>query len=329
MKIGVAGTGNVARDNYLPWLAKLPGVDLVLFSLDEASAAAAAARHGGRVVKSLAELAAVDADVVFVLTNEQAHYDVALKLVQAGAKRLFIEKPLVAMKGQAHVEESDFLLARELLQAADAAGCQTAMSFNYRFFKQTQRAAAIVQQRGFGKLASVSGVVHYACWSHCIDLVLHFGGPVGTITGVGGAVPRSAMGIDAHDIAASFTLEQGGCGTLIGTCALAWQHALFELVLVFERGRIHMRGLDGPLEVLDASGSVEETFTLTRDASQWQHYGASFVAALTAYFEALGKGMPPPVPARAGLLELQFEAALRRSVREGRRVDVAAEFPVS
>jgi predicted dehydrogenase len=137
------------------------------------------------------------------------------------------------------------------------------------------------------------------------------------------------MGINANDLAASFTLQQGGCGTLIGTCAMAWHHALFELVLTFERGRIHLRGLDGPMEVLDAAGSLEETFTLTRDASQWQHYGASFEAALTAYFDALAQGAPPPVPATAGLLELQFEAALRRAVREGRCVDVAREFPLT
>ena len=36
----------------------------------------------------------------------------------------------------------------------------------------------------------------------------------------------------------------------------------------------------------------------------------------------------PPVPGMAGLQELQFEAALKRSIAQGRPVDVAREFAV-
>ena len=43
--------------------------------------------------------------------------------------------------------------------------------------------------------------------------------------------------------------------------------------------------------------------------------------------EAPRAGAPPPVPGIAGLRELQFEAAIKRSIAQGRPVVLAEEFP--
>jgi hypothetical protein len=50
---------------------------------------------------------------------------------------------------------------------------------------------------------------------------------------------------------------------------------------------------------------------------------------LAAYLESIEKGSPPPIPGSAGLEELQFESALRRSIAQCRPVEVQNKFPVS
>ncbi|MCB0187667.1 MAG: hypothetical protein KDE31_25535, partial [Caldilineaceae bacterium] len=62
--------------------------------------------------------------------------------------------------------------------------------------------------------------------------------------------------------------------------------------------------------------------------SRWDQYRASFGKAINAYLDTIQQGTPPPVPGLAGLQELQFEAALKRSIAEQRPVVVAEEFPI-
>ena len=283
---------------------------------------------GGRACDSLAEIVARRPDVCFVLTNEAWHYEAGLPLLEAGLPRVLFEKPLVAADGQAHVSEADFHRGRELLRIAKARGSELAMMFNYRFFDQTLEARRIVAERGFGRLVNVSGQVHYACWSHCIDLVHLFGGAAETITALQGTVEHEGQGIVARDVVAAFRLAEGADGTLIGTSAMKWQHPLFELSLTFEGGRLHMRDIDGALEVLDGANRTIERYSRVRDASRWDHYGASFRKALSAYLNAVRAGTPAPVQGLDGLRELQFEAALKRSITEARPVSVQTEFPL-
>ncbi|RRJ95817.1 gfo/Idh/MocA family oxidoreductase [Opitutaceae bacterium TAV4] len=328
MKIAVIGTGNVATENYLPWFAAQTGIHLGCLDNNADRARAASGKFGGHSFATSAELIAWRPDAAFVLTNEMWHYDAGLPLIEAGLPRVLFEKPLVAAKGQAHVSEADFGQGKTLLQLAAKTGTEVAMLFNYRFFDQTITARRIVAERNFGKLVNLSGKIHYACWSHCIDLVHHFGGTTATITALEGATEHQGQGIVARDVVAAFTLENGATGTLIGTAGLKWQHPLFELILTFEGGRLHMRDIDGDLEILDGSTRIQERITTVRDASRWQHYTASFHKALTAYLDAVGTGKPAPVSGVDGLRELQFEAALRRSIAENRPVQIAREFPL-
>ncbi|AHF91281.1 dehydrogenase [Opitutaceae bacterium TAV5] len=328
MKIAVIGTGNVATENYLPYFAAQTGIQLGYLDNNADRARTASEKFGGHTFASPAELIAWRPDAAFVLTNEMWHYDAGLPLIQAGLPRVLFEKPLVAAKGQAHVSEADFSQGKELLSRAAQTGTEVAMLFNYRFFDQTITARRIVAERSFGKLISVSGKIHYACWSHCIDLVHHFGGAIATITALEGAPEREGQGIVAHDIVAAFTLENGATGTLIGTAGLKWQHPLFELILTYEGGRLHMRDIDGDIEILDGSTRTHERISMVRDTSRWQHYTTSFHKALTAYLDAVRAGKPAPVSEIDGLRELQFEAALRRSIAEKRPVQIAQEFPL-
>ncbi len=326
MKIAIVGTGGVARDSYLPFLTTQDDVELYYHNRTREKAEACAEAFGGTVCDSLEALAALDADSIFVLTSEKARAEVLTRLLPFEPRRLFLEKPLVARHGQDHVTEEDFLTAKEIMAAFHRSGCETAMIFNYRFFDQTRAAREILADRDFGRPVTATALVNYACWSHCIDLLHFFVGPAASITAREGGIKHKHGSTEVPDVCAAIGFVNGASGTILGTWAIHFGFPLFELTIGFEGGRFHFRGLDGDLEVLDYSSKRHEALALTRNTSRWDQYRASFGKSVGAYLESLRTGAPPPVPGEAGLLELQFEAALRRSIRARRPVDVAGEL---
>jgi predicted dehydrogenase len=96
----------------------------------------------------------------------------------------------------------------------------------------------------------------------------------------------------------------------------------------FEGGRIHFRGLDGDMDVLDDGQKRKEVFSIPLDHSRWDRYDSSFRKSIEAYLDSIRLGQPPPVPGIAGLQELQVEAGIRRSIAEGRPVSLVEEFPL-
>jgi predicted dehydrogenase len=139
---------------------------------------------------------------------------------------------------------------------------------------------------------------------------------------------RQGAGIDALDIAAAFRTQDGATGTLLGTAALPWEFPLYELTLNYERGRVHFRGLDGEMELLDAGSGRHERFAIPSHHSRWDQYDASFRKSILAYIESVRENQAPPVPGLAGLQELQVEAGLRRSASVQRPVLLGEEFPM-
>lgn len=328
LKVAIVGTGRVAEASYLPCLSSEPGVELAYYNRTPARAEACAARFGGQVCSSPADLVAWGADTVFVLTREMERYDAAMAVLAHNPPRLFLEKPLCARHGQEHVSEHDFAEGRHLLQEAAARGCETAMIFNYRFYDHTQLARQIVTERDFGAVINISALTHYACWSHTIDLIHHFAGPIAEVSAREGTTLRGAreLGMNAPDLAASFVTEGGALGTLLGTAGVPWESALYELAINYERGRIRMQDLDGDLEVMDARRGSQERYSILRGRSRWQQYHESFSKSIRAYLASIRAGTPPPVPGRAGLLELQVEAGFRRSIEENRPVRLNEEL---
>ncbi len=324
IRIAVVGTGNVARNNYLPFLSGQDDVVLTYFSRTQSKAEACAGDFGGRVARSVEELLAEEPDAVLVLTPETQRHKVAEALLQGQPRRLFFEKPLVAQGGQANVCEDDFFKARDLLQHCASSGTETAMVFNYRFFDQTTRMKTIVSDRGLGKLIHATMFVNYACWSHCIDLLHLFGGGASQVSALAGAVQYE----DAVDVCGSYRLANGATGTILGTSGTRFDFPLYQVILNFERGMIRFSDLDGPMDVYDEATRYRETYALIGNHSRWDQYKASFEKSLAAYLDSVRRSEPPPVPGIAGLEELQFEVALRRSIEQERPVNVQEEFPL-
>lgn len=328
IKIGIIGTGSVATRNYLPCLAAQEDVELGYFNRTRSKAEDAAAEFGGTVHDTVERLVAWSPDAVMVLTKETDRFEAAMALLECGPKRVFFEKPLVAANGQEDVREGDFAAGRKMLSKAAERDCETAMVFNYRFFDHPLLAKQIVEERGFGRAVNVTGLVHYACWSHAIDLVHHFAGAISQLTALQSESVRGDK-MPARDVTAAFRTAADGTGTLIGTSALNWGFPLFELTINFEGGRIHIRDLDGDMEVLDHGTNRHEVYAVPRDRSRWDQYRDSFAKSTLAYLASIRQNASPPIPGLAGLQELQVEASIKRSISTECPVDVQAAFPLS
>jgi len=330
LRIAVVGVGKVAREQYIPFLAAQPDVLLAYHNRTPQSAREMAGRFGGDALPTLAAVAAWQPTAALVLTSETVRYDIGGTLIESGVPQIFFEKPLVAARGQAHVTEEDFHNAKSLLSLAKSRNCETAMVFNYRFFEQTIAAKQAVESRRLGRVIHVAAQVHFACWSHVIDLIHFFAGDIAEIAALPGNILRTSpeVSIEAQDVTAAFRTSGGATGAIIGTAGMQWQHPLYELIFTFENGRIHLRDLDGTTEILDGSKSVHETVSLVRHTSRWDQYGSSFKKAVGAYLQSLRENRPPPVPGIDGLRELQVEAALKRSIAQKRPVRVQEEFAI-
>jgi predicted dehydrogenase len=328
MQVAIIGTGQVAERNYIPCLLKHPDVSLICYSRTYEKAEAVGRRFGVEIARTLEELFEKQPEAVFVLTREQQRLEAVRSLFPFRPERLFLEKPLTAKGGQGQVVPQDFWDAKALLLQAQDLGIQVAMVFNYRFFDQSQRARQVIQDRAFGKAVNVAALTHFACWSHCIDLILEFAGPLREITALPGTQPRHFESGVVPDLAASFLLGDQAAGTLLGTSGMQWDFPLFELIINFERGRFHFRDLDQEMELLDYNEKIHQIFSPRRDTSRWKSYDESFDKSVNAYLASIRLGMPPPVPGLAGLAELQFEASLKKSIAERRPVVASTEFPL-
>ena len=248
------GVGKVAQDNYIPTLLRHKDLSLTCYSRTSEKTETVAQNFGIRAVRTLDELFERQPDGVCVLSHVEQHLESTQSLLPFKPKRLFLEKPLVAKGGQAHVVQQDFWDGKALLQQAQEAGTETAMVFNYRFFDQIQRAKRLIQERNFGEATSVVALTHFACWSHCIDLILNFVGPLREISSQQGNQAYPFEDGEATDIAASFLIGDHATGVLLGTSGINWTLPLFELTCNFENGRIHFRDLDQDLLALLLEG---------------------------------------------------------------------------
>jgi|GEM_PF-333258 len=337
LKIGIVGTGKVTQNSYLPGLAQHTDVTLGYFNRTPEKAAACAARFGGQAFGTVAELMDWQPDAVMILTREMERLEATQAVLAYRPRRVFFEKPLVARKGQEHVTEQDFFDAQKLLQQTESIGCETAMVFNYRFFEHTQIARRVVAERNFGRVLNITGLVHYACWSHAIDLVHFFAGPLAEVSALQSQAVHDSGNFRAPDITFAFRTADDATGSLLGTSTLAWTFPLFELTFNFERGRIRLQDLDGEMTVMDATGNsggssngIEvQTYRIAGHYSRWDQYTGSFAKSVNAYLDTVRNNVPPPVPGRYGLLELQVEAAVQRSISTGMPVLLAETFPLN
>ena len=132
-RVGIIGTGWVARDRHLPSFRSLPWVEVVgVFDRNVERARAVAGRFGvGLVARDRDELLAAGLDGVSVATSPWSHAEHARAALAAGA-HVFCEKPMAL----------DLTEATSMAEAAAAAGRILTVCHNFDFARSTRLARA-------------------------------------------------------------------------------------------------------------------------------------------------------------------------------------------
>jgi len=148
VRVGVVGTGGFANQAHLPGYDAHPKAKIVgVCDIVPDRAKAAAGKFGAEIVtEDYNELVGRDdIDAIDVVTPNNVHVPVALAAVRAG-KHVMCEKPLAM----------SFAEARELIDAAKAAGVKTGVNFTYRGHPASRYAKDLVANGELGKLFHIT-----------------------------------------------------------------------------------------------------------------------------------------------------------------------------
>ena len=136
MRIGVLGIGDIARKAYLPVLAALPEVELVLASRDAEALDLARRTHGAvasiNTASGLGELLDADLAACFVTSATPAHFEQVSALLDAGVP-VHCDKPLTLTLAESGA----------LIEQAQRVGRLLRTGFNRRHMPQVRDAAAL------------------------------------------------------------------------------------------------------------------------------------------------------------------------------------------
>lgn len=149
--IGLVGYGGIGKihtlgykELHMLYPRQLPAIDLAAVCTSKSETAQRAAQDGGyrRWYTDVAELVQQDdVTVVDCACPNFAHNSVILKAIAAG-KHVYCEKPLALTGAE----------AREIAHAAEQAGVQVGMTFNYRFIPALLRAYELIQEGALGNI---------------------------------------------------------------------------------------------------------------------------------------------------------------------------------
>lgn len=148
VRVGVVGTGGFANQVHLPGYqahpkAKVVGVcDIIL---DRAKAAAE--EFGATIVTEDYNdlIDRDDIDAIDVATPNNVHVPIALAAIKAG-KHVICEKPLAMNYGE----------AKELIDAAKAAGAKTGVNFSYRGHPAARYARDLISSGQIGRIFHIN-----------------------------------------------------------------------------------------------------------------------------------------------------------------------------
>ncbi len=203
----VVGCGGIARGKHLPALAKMPEVKLVGFcDLVQERAETAAKKYGvddARIATDYREVIDMDADMVYVLTTNNAHAEISVAALQAG-KHVMCEKPMAISSQQ----------AQAMVDAAEATDKILAIGYQNRFRPDVQYLKQLCEADEFGHIyfAKALAVRRRAVptWGSFLSKVKQGGGPlidIGThaldltLWMMNNYRPRSVMGTSYRELA--------------------------------------------------------------------------------------------------------------------------------
>jgi len=176
-------------------------------------------------------------DVVSVCTPDQFHSEVIKNLLEKPIKLIFAEKPLTQSVAE----------AEEAVRIAKTKNISILVNYSRRFLPEFQEIASSIKSRKYGNFLVGNGyynkgVLHNG--SHLIDLVRFL---------VGEVSDSKTIALDndfyADDPSCSAVLNLNNGKNLTILSAPATFFTIFELDLVFEKGRIEIRDSGNQIEI--------------------------------------------------------------------------------
>jgi len=250
LRIGLVGTGFMGKTHALgfaaaPRVFDLP-YDVVLHSVADRTddLAAAAARSLGFANSSgdwKRLVADPEIDLIDITTPNALHKEIALAAIAAG-KHVYCEKPLASRAGD----------AREMADAAEAAGIKTQVGFNYLCNPMMALARDLIASGELGEIRIYRGI-------HAEDYMMDAASPFTFRHDPAGGGALADIG--SHALATAEYLL-GPIERLMGDCVTVYDrrpdgHGGFRAVEVDDVGRAFLRFANG------ASGSIEASWIST------------------------------------------------------------------
>jgi len=250
LRIGLVGTGFMGKTHAFgfaaaPRVFDLP-YEIVLHSVADRSdeLAAAAARRLGFARSSndwKRLIADPEIDVIDITTPNALHKEIAIAAIAAG-KHVYCEKPLAP-------RASD---AREMADAAEAAGLKTQVGFNYLCNPMLALARELIASGELGEIRTYRGI-------HAEDYMRDAASPFTFRHDAAGGGALADIG--SHALATAEYLL-GSITRLMGDCVTVYDrrpdgHGGFRAVEVDDVGRAFLRFANG------ASGSIESSWIAT------------------------------------------------------------------
>ena len=326
-RVAVVGTGSWGEQHARVFSRRH---DVELVGVLGRNAGRAAARAGAYHTAPFTDLDAMlnraRPDLVTVCLPNEDHYDVTLRLIDAGVD-LLVEKPLVFDLDQADT----------LLDHAERAGIFFAINFNHRYAEPFLRAKQAIDAGDLGELVFLTwrfggeanhgesphaNLIETQC--HGFDMLEHLGGPIRSVMAQMG--DRTYGAFSTLAIACAF--ESGAVGTLLGSYDSSYAYPDSQLVEV--NGTLGRATIHDTVRRLTLSRAGDETRQVWEAGyfdDEARGFHATFDRHVDRILTALRDGAPPPVHAVAGRRALQLAQACIESFHTGRRVDLAGYAP--
>lgn len=318
MRIGIVGTGGIARAHAPAW--RRDGIELHAFSVDGGEEFAR--QTGARLHRSLDDLLGA-VDVVDICTPTPAHPEVVRAALAAG-RDVICEKPLARTTAQAQ-ELADLAAhaGRRLLPAhvvrwfAPYAAAQQAIAdgrIGTPAVLRFERTGTLPRQPWFRDLEASGGIVMDQM-IHDLDQALWIAGPAASVYGVESIAEGEASIRTAHVVLEHRSGAISHCRGLWGPDGTAFR---YTFSLAGDRGRLEYDSAQGDGVAFDevaSSGGGDAGYIPSFSPGQ-----DPYTAQLTDLLEAIRTGAEARVDAAAGVEVVRIAELALASIAEGRRI---------
>jgi predicted dehydrogenase len=328
LRVGLIGAGGISHVHAAGW--RELGADVSVYSHDGASALAE--RYGFSVAPDLDTLFAA-ADLVDIVTSSRSHRELALAAIARG-KHVICEKPLAATSDD----------AREIAEAAEAAGVRVFPAHVVRFFPEYAAVKAAVDAGRIGEPAvlrfvrggeapragswffdeNAGGGIVLDQMIHDLDQALWLAGEVTQVYAV--QSPPSVDGIVPDVVTAHVVLTHRGG-------AISHVQGTWGARGTIFRTSADIAGTSGVLAIdsgidtsvtMDVPSIGESTGYLPPPA----HAESPYTTQLRELAAAAFGGAAPRVTAEDGIRAVALAEAAAESIRTGRAVDVELDASI-